>query len=241
MIDEVIVLSSGMSKPFRDFTSCRIQVISNFSSVHITKEEMHIKIDSFIDDGVIDICFLSNIIYTKGIIELIRAIELLNSSSTKFKLHIAGNFISDNYKTKLQMKQFIEKHISSNDIIYHGVVSGEQKRNLILKTRILALPTYYKSEAQPLAILEGLSCGNAIVTTRHNHNADFLSEFDVNFCTVKNVNSLCDALLSAKDQIILGSHTIVSNQQKALRHFSEEKFSKSIDASIFQKKNILNK
>ena len=50
-----------------------------------------------------------------------------------------------------------------NQVVFHGYVSGEDKKQIFLNADVLLLPSY--GEGLPVAILEGLSAGCAILTS----------------------------------------------------------------------------
>ncbi|WP_254272333.1 glycosyltransferase family 4 protein [Haloarcula marina] len=103
------------------------------------------------------ITFISDIIYRKGILDLDEIIrEVLDRGDTNVKFHLAG--------TGMLQDQFEKLDEEFSSVKYHGYVSEEEKHRLLSESLVFMLPTY--SEAgPPIAIVEAMGGGNAIVTT----------------------------------------------------------------------------
>ena len=107
------------------------------------------------------IIFLSNLMEEKGIFELLEAFNILEAEGFEYKAQIAGNIDAKHvHKTEKLFKSL--KHVD-----YVGVVSGNQKKTLLLWGNIFILPTYYEMEGQPISILEAMATGNVVLTTNH--------------------------------------------------------------------------
>ncbi len=75
-----------------------------------------------------------------------------------------------------EVKKIFKKKIKNNNhIVYLGKTFGEDKVILLQKSDIFVLPTYYKSEAFPISIIEAMACENAIVTTNYKYLPDVVS------------------------------------------------------------------
>ena len=60
--------------------------------------------------------------------------------------------------------------------ITNGIVGGEQKKELLKKCYIFALPTRYPNEGQPISILEAMGNGMFIITTDHAGIPDIVKD-----------------------------------------------------------------
>jgi len=106
--------------------------------------------------SIAHVVFISNLIGRKGVKELIEAIHRVNqSSSREYRVTIAG---------KGPLSSDVEELAAEiNCVDYRGFVSEREKRSILESGSIYVLPSY--AEGLPIAILEGMAGGNAIVST----------------------------------------------------------------------------
>ena len=174
-VDTTIILLEQMRDQFDSFPGVKLKVVPNavaeaFENIspNFPKKET--------------IIYLSNIMASKGIIEFMEASKLLLKNNTKIKINIAGGFLGDHLMNKSKIKAtFYElyqplKLKYPNQIEYHGIVQGEKKLDLLNKSCLFILPTYYPTEAYPISIIEAMATGNAIITTKHNYLENIISE-----------------------------------------------------------------
>tara|TARA_B110000208_G_scaffold191142_1_gene257030 strand:- start:5972 stop:7129 length:1158 start_codon:yes stop_codon:yes gene_type:complete len=127
-------------------------------------------------DRPVRLLYLSSLIDTKGFPEYLEALHSL-SFENKFKLHatlcgpITMSQYSDRFTSAAEARKWIVqiiKSINSSASVHVDWVEGAvgaQKRKLFEKAHIFVLPTRYKVEAQPLAVIEAMAFGCAIVTS----------------------------------------------------------------------------
>jgi glycosyltransferase involved in cell wall biosynthesis len=102
------------------------------------------------------VVFVSNHIDRKGIVGFVDAVDRLKCNDTSpFRVSIAGDGpLSDHA---------VELCANYDDAEYLGYVSEERKQSLLEEASIYVLPTH--AEGLPIALLEGMAGGNAVVTT----------------------------------------------------------------------------
>ncbi len=111
--------------------------------------------DPQFDRGIPHVVFVSNLIERKGVHELLAAIEALDERDITYRVTIAGKGPLTNRVESLASR--------SENLDYVGYVSEERKRELLSAATIFVLPAY--AEGLPIAMLEGMAGGNAIVST----------------------------------------------------------------------------
>ena len=124
-----------------------------------------------------NILYLSNLIISKGYLDIIKALKVLNREKIKYNCVFAGNIFKspdDPYDTKLSiLRKNFEKIISKMDnATYIGPVFDKEKIKLLKKSDIFLLPTYYVNEGQPISIIEAMAYGNAIISTPYRSIVD---------------------------------------------------------------------
>ena len=139
--------------------------------IFATKEEIEEKIKRFKKDDTLRVLYLSNLMRTKGILDLLEAIKIIKDNGKKVHLDVAGAI-------EPSIKNEAESYFKElgDTVTYHGIVSGKKKKNLLLGNYIFCLPTYYNNEGQPISILEAMACGCAIVTTDHGGIKDIVNK-----------------------------------------------------------------
>jgi glycosyltransferase involved in cell wall biosynthesis len=101
------------------------------------------------------VAFVSNHVERKGIRETVEAVAALYDRGFEFRTTIAGAGPLSAHAEDLAARY--------EDVEYVGFVSEADKRRLLCESSIYVLPTY--AEGLPIAILEAMAGGNAIVST----------------------------------------------------------------------------
>lgn len=99
--------------------------------------------------------FVSNHVRRKGIVEATEAIARLYDRGVEFETTIAGTGPLSHHAAALA-EQY-------DDVEYRGYITEDEKHELLSEASVYLLPTY--AEGLPIAILEAMAGGNAIVTT----------------------------------------------------------------------------
>lgn len=111
-----------------------------------------------------EILFLSHMIISKGVLDLLDALYLLRGQGQKFHCTMIGA------ETAELSHKSIEEEINSrhlgNYVDYIGPRYGAEKDEYLQKTDIMVFPTYYPKECLPLVILEAMEYKIPIVSTR---------------------------------------------------------------------------
>ena len=124
------------------------RLIKNFS--------LQQKLEEKKDSKPIQILFLARLEREKGIFEMIEAFQELHKTMKNIKLTIAGD--GQDFK---EVKKLVEAY---NNIHVVGEVEGEEKIKLFKQSDIYCLPSY--SEGLPISVLEAISFGLPVVTTK---------------------------------------------------------------------------
>ena len=154
--DSVFVLSEYWAKYVSAISSNDdIRVINNFPSPIF---ETLYQQKTFTFTQPINFLFLGYIGQRKGIYDLVDAVESLKQQGIGgFKIKVGGNGEIDKLKTLIT-----EKGLSDYfDVI--GWVTGDQKYQLMNEADVLLLPSH--NEGLPIAILEAMSAGLAVIST----------------------------------------------------------------------------
>ncbi len=226
-VDKHIVLTERMKDQVRDIDKSgeKISVISNYygdiaglSDIDINKSEYN--------PGPIRLVYLSSICESKGIFDVIKASKKLASLKIKHTLKIAGMGIDDSVSNAAYSMNRLQKNVANNEAIsYLGLVTGLEKYELLSRSHIFILPSYYSSEAIPLSIIEAMRMGCVIITTNFRYLPDLVKN-NINgyLVRVKNstdiVNIVMD-IFNDKDQFEIISKYNISYAKK---YYSEDRY-----------------
>ncbi|MDX7878435.1 glycosyltransferase family 4 protein [Aeromonas veronii] len=230
LIDAHIVLLPAMKKEFDGILDEGrqkdiIHVIPNFSDDLPSNLTSSIALEK---KDKIKILFLSNLIIEKGFLDLLEAFSLLPGSyKNKFELVIAGKVIANGHNaTKINHE--IENYENISGVKFVGAKHGEGKWKLLLESDILIFPTYYPTEAFPLVVLEAITAGCYVITTRHNYIPDLMKDICGLLIEPKNLASMQRALMHVADnfdEVELGK---IRNAQVS-KKYSFDSFIQRID------------
>lgn len=179
-IDVSVVLSDLMKEQYSMYPKMKVEVVRNF---YLFDGDLSLFDNNFCNikkresNDTFQIVYISNIMYSKGILDLITAVKKMARDGYNVKLNIAGKPISDNYMDGDKLHNKVLKLVADDlNISYLGGVYGNDKENLLSSSHVSVLPSFYASEAQPISIIESMRFGCAIITTNHNYLTDIGQE-----------------------------------------------------------------
>ena len=115
---------------------------------------------------------------------MLESLFILEKNKIKFQCVFAGEIYTspDDIKklsAKELKKNFLTKIASLKDpsaVKFVGQVYGKKKYELLKKSDIFVLPTYYLNEGQPISIIEAMAFKNTIITTKFRSIPDLIKE-----------------------------------------------------------------
>jgi len=224
-ISTSIVLLNGMKEQYAQFPNMNLEVVPNCYDP-IYENEV---IDFNAKSGIL---YLSNIMFSKGIMDFLDSLNIVLTNCNT-DVFIAGKILGDYLKTKRDTEDMFFKKLKklnkifNNRVKYLGVVEGVGKMKLLKKASIFCLPTFYKTEAFPLSIIEAMALGNAIITTEHNYLSSLVSEENGVIVPISNIEKLSQSMISLLDNPNLFLIQ-KGNVDFARENFSYSKFKENI-------------
>ena len=198
-------------------------------SVNNCSEAVHFSRNDKLGAGCLNLLYLSNIMYSKGILHLIEAVDNLVLAGHGIELYIAGQIIADEYRSVDEIRlQFETLSNGKSYIKYLGVVEGDTKKRLLNHSDIFVLPTFYKTEAQPISVIEAMMAGLPIITTDHNYMSDLVTSESGLRVRTKSVAQLEAAILKLKSAPLLMASISNYNKESSASKFSVEQYVSSI-------------
>lgn len=161
-VDNIWVLDRRTEHFLKEFALTRNKTFLTPNSIEVP-EHIHIKAKDYKN-----ICFIANIVPTKGIYELVKAVNMVGNGT---KLTIVG----PGEKSVLDEVKRLSGDKLNVDINILGGLPNNEAVKIMETMDIVALPTYYPSEAFPISILEAMSRGKLVISCNHAAIPDMLT------------------------------------------------------------------
>lgn len=199
-IDKVIFLSKGTADEFinHGLEKSKTSVVYNFSTVEYTSEEQEYAIKS--EDKTCKFLFVGSIDRRKGICDIL---DCLKQIQEPYEFHICGGYRDDS--VKLEVKNAMRQLGLS--IIEHGYVSGDEKKNIYLKSDVLVLPSY--GEGLPMVIMEAYHAGCAVISTAVGAIPEVVGKDNGFVIEPGNKEQLLDAM-----KILINNHQLLQSMKR---------------------------
>ncbi len=110
------------------------------------------------------VSYIGTLAESKGIWVMLEAFRQLHADQVEFCACIVGE--STDADLLARCKHFIDQHGLVGIVDLPGPVHGQAKDELLRSTDIFCFPSHYEGEAQPLAVIEAMSYGVPVVSTR---------------------------------------------------------------------------
>lgn len=169
MYDQIWVLDSRSYKTLNEDPKLKGKVFITPNSIHVSSEL------DLAPKKYEKIAFVGNLIPTKGLYELVEAVKHCSENTI---LTIIG---PGKDEVVSHIKQ-IAGELLDKRIKLIGQLPNEQAIEMIKSMDIIALPTYYPSEAFPISILEAMSYGKMVISTPRAAIKDMLTALDGTEC-----------------------------------------------------------
>lgn len=172
-------------------------------------------------NSVCHILYLSHLLVSKGILDLLDACCLLQKRGCRFVLDIAGGESAEISASRLQSE--IEKRGLADRCVCHGWVSGTAKEQVLAHADIFAFPT--RNEAFGLVALEAMSRSIPVVCTDEGALPDIVPDGVCGLIVPKNnPSALADALGKLLNDKALREKMGREGRERFLSAYTDEAF-----------------
>ncbi len=169
---DVIVLSRRMSDNSVLDQAKSISVLPNYSLLGYDG----------IKEGPFRVLWMSNLMFSKGIIHFLEAIDEFLVIAPDAVVDICGRPLADVHLSEKELSEMLDKHRLllntrfGDRVTWHGVVKGEKKQRIFESAHAFVLPSFYEEEALPISLIEAANCQVALVTTDQGYIADIAND-----------------------------------------------------------------
>jgi hypothetical protein len=165
-VDRLAELGIDRQKLVHMDNTCRISAVS----------EQQCRAKQALDGRPLRVLYLSSLIESKGFREFVDAIELLaQRHNTPIHATLCGSINTTNSPSGRryldEVRDWLTKKLESINrsrevrLTWIEGADGADKERLFRDAHVFVLPTVYKNEAQPIALLEAMASGCVIVTS----------------------------------------------------------------------------
>ncbi|MGP7818704.1 glycosyltransferase family 4 protein [Niallia sp. 01092] len=205
-----IVLGQSLSHNYQGLVQDLRVVQNGVSEEFLLNEQIEKAIELKSKKDFVQIVYLSNLIESKGFLLLAKSCVELIKEGLPIRLVLAGAIHNkDSYDELIEL---INKQNCKEEITYLGTVFGKEKQQLLLDSDLMVLPTKYKTEGQPLSIIEGMAAALPIISTKVGCIEDMINENGI-LLEDPTVDSLKKAIRSlVKDPEIRKDYSIESRR-----------------------------
>ncbi len=186
-VDKILVLGESLRGMF-DFDPAlgeKIEVVYNGLPYSAEESPAQAKRLPAPGQGRPQLLFLSNLIVSKGYLQVLEALRILvHKRGIDAECHFCGSFVlasdicpySTPRSAQADFHQKIEKLGLGRHAFWHGPVAGDEKLRFLRDCHFFLLPTCYLYEAQPISIIEALAFGLVVITTPHRTIPEMVEE-----------------------------------------------------------------
>lgn len=151
-----ICLSKELISDISSYTRTTPYVIPNG-----VKDHQKVKAQNS-DSEKVKILYISNYTISKGILDVLDAIQELVTKNTNFIVSIIGKSYDIGHE---ELSSYIRDKGITNHIEILGSKYGDEKFTIISQHDFLVFPTFYKNECLPLVLIEAMQCGLPVIST----------------------------------------------------------------------------
>jgi len=174
--------------------------------------------------NIITFGFLSNLIKSKGILDLLDAARIIKMKGFNFNLLIGGSEVDLNY---VDLSQHIKNYNLENNVKLLGPIYNSEKVNFFQKIDFFVFPTYYHMECMPLVLIEAASYSLPIISTNIAAISDIVTTENGFLINPRDVNLLSNQIIQLLTNPILIDKLGSNSRLMYLNNFSPQIFEKS--------------
>ncbi|ASP31053.1 hypothetical protein CHH26_13070 [Qipengyuania flava] len=226
---EIILPSTHLVSEVKRVGVSKVHVCENFHNTTVSRHFDEAK-------GTLHVLWNSNVIASKGVREVVQACELARGQGVDLHLTILGKVIGDHEASEEEMARWLSSIQESGWISVLGSVSRSKAQDFLTSSDVVALPSRYKSECQPLALIDAMSAALEIIIVDTPALRSTVGDYPA-MVSGAAPSSICSALLKILEDRCMRQSLLQEAAQRSKVRFSPERFDSEIDA-IFCDRSI---
>lgn len=184
--------------------------------------------------------FLSNLLESKGILDLLEALALLKQRGCRVVCDVVGAETAEISWTRLQ-EEIGKRHLEDM-VNYLGALYGEAKARELEKAQLFVFPTYYPNECFPLVLLEAMAHGLPCISTNEGAIPDIIDDGKTGLIAEKhNPQDLADKIVLLLNDVTLRKQMGEWGRKKYQQEYTlqrfEQRFVECMNSILSDKQN----
>lgn len=107
----------------------------------------------------------SNVMASKGAFDVMEAVKVLRADGVDIELLAIGTVLQDTEMSAARALSTLTAYLGNGSMTYLGRVSVEAAAALVYAADAIALPSRYSCELQPLALIQAMAAGKAVIVS----------------------------------------------------------------------------
>lgn len=219
-VNTAIVYSNDLKNTFKGLVNNIVSFpngLKNDASINYRKVKNS-------EDKNLQISFMGNFYESKGILEILKAVSILSENIHNVTFNFAGTWIKEEEHTKIKAENIIRENKIEPLVKFHGVITGNDKDNFMIETDIFLFPTWYPYEGCPMVILDAMSFGIPVISTKDTGAIpEMVIEGETGILVdKKNPEQIADAILKLINNNDIRLKMGENGRTRFEKHFTEE-------------------
>jgi glycosyltransferase involved in cell wall biosynthesis len=179
------------------------------------------------------VLYLSLLAKEKGVFDLLRAVPLVVREADNCQFVFAGEWYR---REEMQEAADLVKTLGIERYVrFAGTAGLAAKAELLNTADVFSLPTYYRYEGQPCAILEAMSAGLPIITTNVGCIPETVIDDENGFVLVpKSPAAIAERVLLLHNDPVRRFRMGAASRKRFLSHYTTDLFSKRLTHVLTQ-------
>jgi len=177
----------------------------------------------------------SNMLASKGFVDVLFAIADINAVEHKLDFWVLGQPLSDHEMSSEEISSLLAQFDGEPWFYLIGTVSSDEAIKLTSRSDIVALPSRYRSECQPLAVIQAMCMGKAIVVSTLPALKATLKDYPAFFTQHPKLEGVKATILDAMSSIAsdrFNAEFVAPFANVARERFSAERFDRQMSVIL---------
>lgn len=223
---EVLVPSQHLLEPLEDIIGRSPRLCENYQQASPTSRNVVSNTNELV------VCWNSNVLASKGFFDLADGIALARDGGLQVRLVSMGQPMADTEMSREEVCRGIEALRSEDWFDHRGPLDPAVCNAVVSEADVVALPSRYSSECQPLAVIHAMCAGKAIVAADTSALRATLCGYPAHFVPAGSSQAIADVLRVLLDRKLENPLAFPAEREAAAetarKRFSAERFDREM-------------